>query len=75
MAFLMQVPKPRREESRGSRGKFVLENFEFLDLLELYFTYFWTRFEEKLQPQKNIIKSPNVVTSKKYFCKTLYCTR
>ena len=33
------------------------ENFEFLDSLERYFTYFRTRFEEKLQPQKGIFKS------------------
>ena len=45
------------------------ENFEFLDSLERYFTYFRTRFEEKLQPQKDIFKSPNVVRSKKYLCK------
>jgi hypothetical protein len=45
------------------------ENFEFLDSLERYFTYFRTRFEEKLQPQKGIFKSPNVVRSKKYLCK------
>jgi hypothetical protein len=48
------------------------ETFEFLYSLERYFTYFRTRFEEKLQPQKAIFKSPNVVESKKYFCKTLY---
>ena len=51
------------------------KNFEFLDSLERYFTYFRTRFEEKLQPQKGIFKSPNVVRSKKYLCKTLYCIR
>ena len=36
------------------------ENFEFLDSVERYFTYFRTRFGEKLQPQKGIFKSPNV---------------
>ena len=35
------------------------ENFEFLDSLERYFRYFNMRFEEKLQPQKGIFKSPN----------------
>ena len=40
----------------------------------LYFMYFRTRFEEKLQPQKAIFKSRlRVVRSKKYFCKTLHC--
>jgi hypothetical protein len=47
------------------------ENFEFLDSLERYFTYFKTRFEEKLQPPKGIFKSPEVVRSKKYLFKTL----
>ena len=51
------------------------ENFEFLDSLLRYFTYFRTRFEEKLQPQKGIFNSPNFVRLKKYSCKTLYCTR
>ena len=36
------------------------ENFVFLDSVERYFTYFRTRFGEKLQPQKGIFKSPNV---------------
>ena len=48
------------------------DNFEFLDF-ERYFTYFRTRFEKKLQPQKAIFKLPNVVRSKKN-CKILYCT-
>jgi hypothetical protein len=42
------------------------ENFEFLDSVERYFTFFRTRFGEKLQPQKGIFKSPNVVRSRKY---------
>jgi hypothetical protein len=44
------------------------ENFEFLDSVERYFMYFRTRFGEKLQPQKGIFKSPNVVRSRKYLC-------
>ena len=44
------------------------ENFEFLDSVERYFTYFRTRFGEKLQPQKGIFKWPNVVRSRKYLC-------
>ena len=34
--------------------------------LERYFTYFRTRLEEKLQPQKAIFKSPYVGRSKEY---------
>jgi hypothetical protein len=48
------------------------QKFEFLYSLERYFTYFRMRFEDKLQQQKAIFKSPNVVKSKKYLCK--YCT-
>ena len=44
------------------------ENFEFLDSVERYFTYFRTRFGEKLQPREGIFKSPNVVRSRKYLC-------
>jgi hypothetical protein len=48
------------------------QKFEFLYSLERYFTYFRMRFEDKLQQEKAIFKSPNVVKSKKYLCK--YCT-
>jgi hypothetical protein len=48
------------------------ENSEFLDSLERYFTYFRTRVKEKLQPQKGIFKSPNVVRSKNIF--VTHCT-
>jgi hypothetical protein len=46
----------------------------FFHSLQRYFTYFRTRFDEKLQPQKAIFMSPNVVRSKKniFSCKTLY---
>jgi hypothetical protein len=44
---------------------FPRENFEFFYPLQRYFTYFRTRFEEKLQPQKAIFMSLNVVRSKK----------
>ena len=54
----------------GSEGMLPQENFEFLDSLERSFTYIRRRFEEKLQPQKAIFKSPNVVRAKKYFCET-----
>jgi hypothetical protein len=46
------------------------ENFEFLDSLEHYFTPFRTRFEEKAFLSHLMY----VVRSKKYFCRTLYCT-
>ena len=48
-------------ESRGSVGGAPFparENFEFLDSLQCYFTYFRMWFEEKLQPQKVIFKLP-----------------
>jgi hypothetical protein len=50
-------------------GISIAENFDrwFLDALERYFTYISTSFKEKLQPQKGILKSPNVVRSKYFF--------
>ena len=53
---------------------FPLENFEFLDSLELYFTYFRTRFEEKLLPQKAIFKLGDLFNRKNIFYITLCCT-
>ena len=46
----------------GEGDMLLRESSEFLDSLERYFTYiFRTRVKEKLQPQKAIFKSPNVV--------------
>ena len=50
------------------------KKFEFLDSLERYFTYFRTRFEEKVLSQKAVFKLGDFVRSKRYFCKTSYCT-
>jgi hypothetical protein len=50
------------------------ENLEFLDSLKRYFTYFRTRFEEKLQPQKAFLSRlmfSNVGRSKEYSYQTL----
>jgi hypothetical protein len=72
-----------RERQRGKQSMGVREHacftgkiLTFFHSLQRYFTYFRTRFEEKLQPQKAIFMSPNVVRSKKniFSCKTLYCT-
>ena len=48
------------------------ENFEFLDSLKCYFTYFRTRFEEKLQPQKAFLSRlmfSNVLDRKNIYVK------
>jgi hypothetical protein len=72
-------PPPFRSHCRGGgfffgggedyNGISIAENFDrwFLDALERYFTYISTSFKEKLQPQKGILKSPNVVRSKYFF--------
>ena len=51
----------------GPGGMLPGEIFEFIDSLERYFTYFRTRFEEKLQPQKGIFKSP-IMLNRKIIC-------
>ena len=67
--FLWHFECEHQRRKQWVRGHAPRENFEFLDSLERYFTYFRTWFGEKLQAQNSIFKSPNVVRLKKYLCK------